>query len=60
MKRTIRLVTHDGLIREMSVPSLKLTIRRVEFEDRIVPRFEHVYGTGLGADIAVYEEARIR
>ena len=52
MKRRVRLVTQDGDSRELTVPSLKLTIRDGG------RRFEHHHGTGLGADVAVYEEVR--
>jgi hypothetical protein len=73
--RTVRLVTHDGFYRELRVPSLKLTMRVVVdrtfigldpsaggfvFERTTERRFEHHHGTGLGDDVAVYEEVATR
>lgn len=73
MTRNVRLVTHDGFYRELRVAHIKLTIHVVVdrqfvcmdpavggfvFERTTERRFEHSYGTGLGSDVAVYEEAR--
>lgn len=75
MKRHIRLVTRCGCTREMDVPSLKLTVQvslqrtfiglaadagGFVFEQSEERRFEHLTGTGIGDDVAVYEEVASR
>jgi hypothetical protein len=75
MKRHIRLVTRCGCTREMDVPSLKLTFRvsidrqfigmapdagGFVFERTDERRFEHFAGTGIGGDVAIYEEVASR